>query len=204
MVAAFGRAGHRPGHAQARTDADGTYEMNVNPDEAYAVYVDDKEWVAPSRSTSSSDRQAGRRRRFSTRERDLIRGLVTVGPDDRPVLRRRTSSSEEVGDDVPRICEKRATHGATSSQDLRRKYRRPGPLHDPSRSRHIHSEGAWANQERDVHRQNEPELVRDFHIARTEKRLAVREGDRGAGWQAGRGGACPIGSTGVMKAFRPR
>jgi RNA polymerase sigma factor (sigma-70 family) len=36
------------GHGQARTAADGSYEMNVNPREAYAVFVDDKEWTAPT------------------------------------------------------------------------------------------------------------------------------------------------------------
>ena len=42
------------GQSVARTAADGSYEMNVNAREAYAVYVDDKDWAAPSRPTSSS------------------------------------------------------------------------------------------------------------------------------------------------------
>ena len=37
------------GQAEARTAADGSYEMSVNSGEAYAVYVDDKDWAARSR-----------------------------------------------------------------------------------------------------------------------------------------------------------
>ena len=49
-VHAFGSGqGMDNGQDRARTAADGSYEIDVSPGEAYAVYVDDKEWAAPSR-----------------------------------------------------------------------------------------------------------------------------------------------------------
>ena len=51
-VQAYGSgSGIDHGQAQARTAQDGSYEMPVSPGEAYAVFVDNKDWAAPTRST---------------------------------------------------------------------------------------------------------------------------------------------------------
>ena len=49
-VQAYGTGqGMDNGQGRARTAKDGSYEMPVSPGEAYAVYVDDQDWAAPSR-----------------------------------------------------------------------------------------------------------------------------------------------------------
>ena len=60
--------------------------MEVSPDEAYAVYVDDKD-LGGAQSASTSSSAGASRSKVSTSSSargPLIRGTVTVGPDDRP------------------------------------------------------------------------------------------------------------------------
>ena len=76
-------------HGQARvlTEADGTYEMNVGPDEAYAVYVDDKDWAARSRlDVVVRQGQSVEHVDFPLTRGTILRGTVTIGPDDRPAV----------------------------------------------------------------------------------------------------------------------
>jgi RNA polymerase sigma factor (sigma-70 family) len=73
------------GQAQVRTEADGTYEMSVGPDEAYAVYVDDKDWAARSRlDVVVRQGQSVEHVDFSLTRGTILRGTVTIGPDNRP------------------------------------------------------------------------------------------------------------------------
>ena len=75
------------GYGQATTAADGSYEMQVSAREAYAVFVDDKDWAAPTRldvvvregkPVDGVDFMLGRG--------TFIRGTVTVGPTNNQPL----------------------------------------------------------------------------------------------------------------------
>ena len=85
-VHAFGSGqGSDNGQGQVQTDQDGLFEMNVSPGEAYAVYVDDKDWAAPSRLDVVV--RAGKPAEavdFKLTRGTMIRGTVTVGPGNQP------------------------------------------------------------------------------------------------------------------------
>ncbi len=85
-VRAFGSGqgiDHGTGHA--RTSADGSYEVNVNAREAYAVYVDDKDWAAPTRlDVVVREGEPVDGVNFTLTRGTVIRGTVTVGPGNRP------------------------------------------------------------------------------------------------------------------------
>jgi RNA polymerase sigma factor (sigma-70 family) len=75
------------GQADTRTAADGSYELRVNPNEAYAVYVDDKEWAAPSRlDVIVREGKSVKGVNFRLSRGTIIRGTVTIGPGKRPAI----------------------------------------------------------------------------------------------------------------------
>ena len=75
-------------HSQARSTADGSYEMAVDPGEAYAVYVDDVDWAAPSRMDVivREDKPADGVD-FKLIRGTIIRGTATVGAGNRPAAK---------------------------------------------------------------------------------------------------------------------
>jgi thiol-disulfide isomerase/thioredoxin len=74
------------GQDRGRTAADGSYELKVSPDEAYTVYVDDKNWAAPSRlDVIVREGKPADGVDFKLTRGTLLRGVVTVGPHNRPV-----------------------------------------------------------------------------------------------------------------------
>ena len=82
-----GIGGNDHGGGQARTNAEGFYEIRVEPGEGYAVAVDDEEWVAPSRLDVVV--QTGKPTLgvdFALTRGTIIRGTVTVhvGGEDQP------------------------------------------------------------------------------------------------------------------------
>ncbi len=85
-VGAFGSGqGMDNGHGRARTAADGSYEMEVDPNEGYAVYVDDKNWAAPSRlDVVVREGKPVDGIDFKLTRGTVIHGTVTVGPENRP------------------------------------------------------------------------------------------------------------------------
>ena len=73
------------GQGHARTAQDGSYELPVNPGEAYAVYVDDQDWAAPSRlDVVVREGKPVEGVDFKLSRGTVIRGTVTVGPGNRP------------------------------------------------------------------------------------------------------------------------
>jgi RNA polymerase sigma factor (sigma-70 family) len=73
------------GQGEALTGADGRYEMMVNPDEAYAVSVDDKDWAARSRLDGMVRRgKPAEGVDFTLTRGTLLRGTVSVGDGDKP------------------------------------------------------------------------------------------------------------------------
>ena len=86
-VRAFGSGqGMDNGNSRAQTTADGSYEMSVSPSEAYAAYVDDKDWAAPSRlDVVVREGKPVEGVDFKLTRGTVLRGRVVVGSANRPV-----------------------------------------------------------------------------------------------------------------------
>ena len=72
------------GPGKARTAADGSYAIDVRPDQSYTVTVADDEWIAPSQSV---DVRAGKPRTgvdLRLARGSVIRGRVTAGEPPQP------------------------------------------------------------------------------------------------------------------------
>ena len=73
------------GRGEALTGADGRYEMMVNPDEAYAVYVEEEDWAATSRLDVIVRRgKPAEGVDFTLTRGTLLRGTVSVGDGNKP------------------------------------------------------------------------------------------------------------------------
>jgi RNA polymerase sigma factor (sigma-70 family) len=89
------------GQDWSRTAADGSYELEVNPSEAYAVFVEDKDWAAPSRlDVIVREGKPGDGIDFKLTRGTILRGTVTVESDNQPVSYLRILL-DEVGDPAP-------------------------------------------------------------------------------------------------------
>ena len=76
---------HDNGRGEARTGADGRYEMMVSPDEAYAVYVEDGDCAAKSRLDVVVRRgKPADGVDFTLTRGTLLRGTVSVGDGNKP------------------------------------------------------------------------------------------------------------------------
>src|SRR5262249_8665653 len=73
------------GRGEALTGADGRYEMMVSPDEAYAVYVEDRDRAARSRLDVIVRRgKPAEGVDFTLTRGTLLRGTVSVGDGNKP------------------------------------------------------------------------------------------------------------------------
>jgi RNA polymerase sigma factor (sigma-70 family) len=101
-VQAYGTGqGMDNGQARVLTAEDGSYEMSVNPVEAYAVYVDDQDWAAPSRlDVVVREGKPVEGVDFTLSRGTIIRGTVTVGAANRPVSEQ-FIRLDEAGDRAP-------------------------------------------------------------------------------------------------------
>ena len=80
---------HDNGRGEAVTGADGRYEMMVSPDEAYAVYVEDRDRAARSRLDVVVRRgKPAEGVDFTLTRGTLLRGTVSVGDGNKPAPRR--------------------------------------------------------------------------------------------------------------------
>ena len=170
-IRAFGTGhGMDNGQGNARTAQDGSYEMPASPGEAYAVYVDDQDWAAPSRlDVVVREGKPVEGVDFKLSRGTVIRGTVTVGPGNRPQSDQ-FIRLDEAGDRAPEDIREpgdrmwrqvRRQFGATT--DAKGQYSiRVGPgtytLMGPPRT---------SNEKITVTDQNE--LVRDFRMPRPEK-----------------------------------
>jgi|GEM_PF-2016216 len=158
------------GRGAARTDDEGRYEMRVPPNEAYAIWVEDEDWAASSRldvvvragkPVPSVD--------FQLAQGTVIKGIVTVGEDNRPAAGESIFLNEmggeppedihEEGDQVSRVVRR----WVSSRTDAEGRYAiRVGPgtytLEGPSRT-----------QSATITVTDQPEVVHDFHMVRPEK-----------------------------------
>jgi hypothetical protein len=85
-VAADGAGSANPvGSARARTTADGSYTMDVPPEQSYMVYVVDEEWAARSlKGIVVRERTAQTGLDLRLERASVITGRVTVGAQSKP------------------------------------------------------------------------------------------------------------------------
>jgi RNA polymerase sigma factor (sigma-70 family) len=86
LVHAFGtgKAGDN-GRGQARTAADGSYEISVSAGEGYSVFVEDKDWTAPARlDVIVREAEPAEGVDFKLSPGTVVRGTVTVSPGPKP------------------------------------------------------------------------------------------------------------------------
>ena len=179
LVLARGAGVTDVGYTFAYTAADGTYEMHVGPGEMYAVYIDDhtddfvrrKDWTARTRldvvvrrgkPVEGVDFQLG--------PGTIIKGTVTVGPDDRPAVGQFIAFNEK-GERAPDDLYEKGDHvshptrrqrGATTDDQGRYEIRRVGPGEYTLM-------GPPGTKDEKVTVTNERELVLDLHMPRPTK-----------------------------------
>ncbi len=158
------------GRDRTRTSADGSYELTISPNEAYAVYVDDKDWAAPSRlDVVVREGKPVEGVDFKLTRGTILRGTVTIGPGGRPAPKQFIRLDETGGAAPEEFREK----GDAYAHEVRRQFGattdsaghysiRIGPgtytLMGPPRT---------GNEKITV--KDESELVRDFRRPRPEK-----------------------------------
>jgi RNA polymerase sigma factor (sigma-70 family) len=110
-VQAFGSGqGVDNGVGRAHTAADGSYEMDVNTNEGYAVYVDDKDRAAQSRlDVVVRDGKPVGGVDFKLTPGTIIRGTVTVGPGNRAAAKQ-FIRLDETGGPAPEDLRKKGDH----------------------------------------------------------------------------------------------
>jgi thiol-disulfide isomerase/thioredoxin len=170
-VRAFGSGrGTDNGQGQARTAADGSYEMNVSPREAYAVYVDDKDWAAPTRlDVIVREGKPVDGVDFRLSRGTVIHGTVTVGAGNRPAPSQFIRLDETGGQPPADLHEK----GDRAWREVRRQF---GETTDSAGhysirvGRGIYTlMGPPRTGDEKITVNDEAELVRDFHMPRPEK-----------------------------------
>ncbi|MFO0956605.1 MAG: redoxin domain-containing protein [Isosphaeraceae bacterium] len=89
------------GRGQERTGPDGSYAMHVPPGEIYAVDVDSRDWASPARlDVVVREGKVADGIDFRLGKGTIVRGQITVGPDDRPVAKQYIALDES-GQELP-------------------------------------------------------------------------------------------------------
>ena len=160
------------GQAHVRTGTDGSYEMPANPREVYAVYVDDKDWAAPSRlDVIIREGQPAKGVDFKLTRGTIVRGTVTAGPGNLPEPNQ-CIRLDEAGGEAPEEFRDKGDHQA---YQVRRSF---GERTDSDGRYSIRVGpgtyslvGPHPSKIEEITVKNEAELVRDFHMALPEKGL---------------------------------
>ena len=158
------------GYDRARTAPDGSYELNVNANEAYAVYVDDKDWAAPSRlDVVVRDGKPVDGVDFKLSRGTVIRGTVTVGPGSRPAAGEYIRLDESGGQPPKELHEE----GDRSWRVVQRQF---GVMSDSAGHYSIRvGPGTYTlfgpprTENEKITVKNEAEMVRDFKMPRPQK-----------------------------------
>ena len=170
-VRAYGSGkGLENGQDSTRTAADGTYELRISPGEAYAVYVEDREWAAPSRlDVVVREGKPVDGVDFKLARGTILRGMVTVGPGNRPAPEQYIRLDETGGSAPEEFREK----GDTYAHEVRRQF---GAMTDSEGHYSIRlGPGTYTlmgpprTDNEKITIKDEAELVRDFRMPRPEK-----------------------------------
>jgi RNA polymerase sigma factor (sigma-70 family) len=158
------------GYGRATTLADGSYQMQVSPREAYAVYVDDKDWAAPTRlDVVVREGKPVDGVDFELSHGTVIRGTVTVGPNNRPATKEYIRLDES-GDQAPKDLHE---EGDRTWRQVRRQF---GEMTDSAGRYAIRvGPGTYTimgpprTEDGKIVVKDETEIVRDFKMPRPEK-----------------------------------
>ncbi len=158
------------GQGRTRSAADGSYEMDVSAGETYAVYVEDKDWAAPSRlDVIVREGKPADGVDFKLSRGTVIRGTVTIGPGDRPAPDQ-FIRLDETGGPAP---EELREEGDRFSREVRRQF---GATTDPAGRYSIRvGPGTYTvmgpprTKDEKITIKDEAEIVRDFRMPRPEK-----------------------------------
>jgi beta-lactamase regulating signal transducer with metallopeptidase domain len=135
-----------------RTKADGSYSLSVYPDQSYIIAVTDETWAAPSKTgivVKENEPRTGLD--FRLGKGTILRGKVTVGPDDKPGAKQNITLIE-LGSD-PESLVRWAETGADGRYSIRvgpGRYQITGPTHRGGE---------------EVTVKGEEKIDKDFHIA---------------------------------------
>jgi RNA polymerase sigma factor (sigma-70 family) len=158
------------GQGKARSAADGSYEIDLDAEEAYAVYVDDKDWAAPSRlDVVVRDGKPVDGVDFKLTRGTILRGTVTVGPRNRPAADQYIRIDEAGGEAPEELREK----GDTFAHTVRRQF---GVMTDAEGRYSVRiGPGTYTlmgpprTMDEKLTVKGESELVRNFNMPRAEK-----------------------------------
>jgi RNA polymerase sigma factor (sigma-70 family) len=158
------------GYGRATTAADGSYEMQVSPQEAYAVYVDDKDWAAPTRlDVVVREGKPVDGVDFKLSHGTVIRGTVTVGPNSRPATKVYIRLDESGDQAVKDLHEE----GDRAWRQVQRQF---GEMTDSAGHYSIRvGPGTYTimgpprTGDEKLTVKDEPEIIRDFKMPRPEK-----------------------------------
>ena len=158
------------GRGEALTGADGRYEMMVSPDEAYAVYVEDRDRAARSRLDVVVRRgKPAEGVDFTLTRGTLLRGTVSVGDGNKPASGVYIRLDENGGPAPEEFREA----GDTSAHEVRRQF---GVSTDAAGHYSIRiGPGTYTlmgpprTKDEKLVVKDETELVRDFRMPRPEK-----------------------------------
>jgi RNA polymerase sigma factor (sigma-70 family) len=158
------------GQSRAETAEDGSYEMSVNPSEAYAVYVDDQDWAAPSRlDVVVREGKPVEGVDFKLSRGTVIRGTVTVGPGNGPGANQ-FIRLDEAGNQAPKDIHQ---EGDRSWRQVRRQF---GAMTDSGGQYEIRvGPGTYTlmgpprTSDEKIIITDQAELVRNFRMPRPEK-----------------------------------
>ena len=145
-----------------RTKADGSYSIRVYPNQSYMIGVIDENWAAPSKTGVVVGEEAPHESLdFRLGKGTIVRGKVTVGPDDKPAAKESIGLMEQGSDITPRTSWARTeelARGAETGADGRYAIRV-----GPGRYR-ITGPGQYDGEEVTV--KEEETIDKDFHLPR--------------------------------------
>ena len=177
--------GRDHGQSRARSASDGTFEMLANSGEAYAIYVDEKDWAAPTRfGVVVHEARPAEGVDFTIGKGTILRGTVTVDPGNRPAPEQYVLLGENGGSAPKELLEEgnttlpEVTRRLMATTDAQGRYAiRIGPgTYTVSGPMRAGSDKITVG--------DEAEIIRDFRMPRPEKgpvsgRVVDGEGGRG-------------------------
>jgi len=162
--------GNDHGQSYIRTSTNGSYEMTVSPGEAYAVFVVDDNWAAPSRmGVIVREGQPASGVDFTLGRGTLIRGTVTVGPGGKPAPGEFIRLIENAGRAPAEVVEP----GDRTAREIQRQFGvntdAQGRFSIRASSGHYTIVGPPRTGDEKIRVTDETELVRDYRMPRPEK-----------------------------------
>ena len=130
----------RSAQGRVRTAADGSYAMDLPPEQSYMIGVIDDEWAAPSRGGVVVREGVPGGLDLTLERGAVIRGRVTAGPESKPVAGH-TGDPRRARTGGPARDVQGSAASLFNELPSRRRYRRGRPLRLPGRAGHLPARG---------------------------------------------------------------